>query len=296
MFRTKTRFKIFIVISNLCALFLLVFSSVAMAAPQDTTNNASAAKKSQTYALMCQKKDTSVKIIGGKSLGCTSNGKDTANQVTVQGVGSKSDSVNEYPNTVELTIVSATCTGAGNAPVSPKVGSEITSIKCSKGGSASISKKSVIKPTKNPSKSVEPYTLDDNGNTVKVNGGKVSSKEVNKENCDKDPGNALCAPDSGICSGGRCQDAAADPNVDCNKQGCDFIKKYVNPGINLFSALFGIVAVCSLIFGGIQYSAAGADPQKITNAKKRITDTIIAIVAYFFLYAFINFLVPGGLF
>jgi archaellum component FlaF (FlaF/FlaG flagellin family) len=60
--------------------------------------------------------------------------------------------------------------------------------------------------------------------------------------------------------------------------------------------IFGIIAVASLIFGGIQYSASAGDPQNVAKAKKRIIDTIIAIVAYFFLYMFIQFLVPGGAF
>ena len=98
------------------------------------------------------------------------------------------------------------------------------------------------------------------------------------------------------CNEGTCVDPAADPKTKCDKDNCDFVKKYVNPAINLFSMVFGLIAVSSLIFGGIQYSASAGDPQNVAKAKKRIIDTIIAIVAYFFLYAFIQFLVPGGLF
>ncbi len=92
--------------------------------------------------------------------------------------------------------------------------------------------------------------------------------------------------------------AAPDERVDpalapCSSDSCDFIGKYVNPGIRLLSITFGIVAVISLILGGIQYSASAGDPQAVSKAKKRITDTIIAIVAYFFLLGFLEFLIPG---
>ncbi len=98
------------------------------------------------------------------------------------------------------------------------------------------------------------------------------------------------------CTNGGCADPAADPNLNCDKQGCDFINKYINPAINLFSISFGLIAVISIILAGIQYSSSGGDPQKVTQAKQRISKTIFAIVAYFFLYALLQFIVPGGIF
>lgn len=89
-------------------------------------------------------------------------------------------------------------------------------------------------------------------------------------------------------------DQAAESS--CNQQGCDLISKYLNPLINLLSVIFGLVAVISIILGGIQYSASEGDPQKASQAKSRITKTVFAIVSYFFLYAFLQFIVPGGVF
>lgn len=89
----------------------------------------------------------------------------------------------------------------------------------------------------------------------------------------------------------------ADPAIKgCKSNNCDFIDKYVNPAITLLTFSFGLIAVISLIIGGIQYSASGGDPQNVAKAKKRITDTLIAVVAYFFLFSFLQFLIPGGLF
>jgi hypothetical protein len=77
---------------------------------------------------------------------------------------------------------------------------------------------------------------------------------------------------------------------------CGFIDKYINPLINFLSALVGMVVVIMLIIGGIQYSSAGGDPAKVTAAKGKIMNALIALLAFFFLYAGIQWLVPGGIF
>jgi hypothetical protein len=87
-----------------------------------------------------------------------------------------------------------------------------------------------------------------------------------------------------------------DPAVYCGSSKCDFVAKYINPAINLFSLSFGLIAVISIIFGAIQYSASQGDPQKTAAARSRISNTIIAIFVYMFLYVFLQFLIPGGAF
>lgn len=111
---------------------------------------------------------------------------------------------------------------------------------------------------------------------------------------------ALGAKDPSIdgsftCADGRkVSDKAACP--ECNKSKCDFIGKYVNPAINLLSVTFGLIAAISIIWGAIQYSSSGVDPQQVTKAKQRLSKTIIAVLVYLFLYAFLQFIVPGGIF
>jgi hypothetical protein len=91
--------------------------------------------------------------------------------------------------------------------------------------------------------------------------------------------------------------ASPSPPTACNlKSGCDLVKTYLNPLINLLSVAFGLIAVISVIMGGIQYSASQGDPQKSAQARSRITNTVVAIFAYLFLYIFLQFLIPGGLF
>jgi len=100
----------------------------------------------------------------------------------------------------------------------------------------------------------------------------------------------------------QCPDAAAsaasDPAMQCaqhQNDKCDLFKKYLNPTINLLSALVGLVVVGSVIVGAIQYSASAGDPQKAAKAKGRIMNSVVALVAFIFLFAFLQWLIPGGI-
>jgi len=64
--------------------------------------------------------------------------------------------------------------------------------------------------------------------------------------------------------------------------------------VGFFSALFGVVVVGSLIFAGIQYATAGADSSRVSAAKKRITNSLIALIAYICIVAFLQWIIPGG--
>lgn len=77
---------------------------------------------------------------------------------------------------------------------------------------------------------------------------------------------------------------------------CDLMTQYIYPFINLLAAFVGVAVVISMIIGGIQYGSSAGDPQKVSAAKNRIRNAIIALVTFIFLYALLNFLVPGGLF
>ena len=99
---------------------------------------------------------------------------------------------------------------------------------------------------------------------------------------------------NGTATGGSC--TYSIQKGDCSDLSkCDVIMTYVNPFIKFLSAFVGVAVVASVIIGGIQYSSAGADSSKITAAKNRIRNAIIALVTYIFLFALLNFLIPGGI-
>lgn len=82
-------------------------------------------------------------------------------------------------------------------------------------------------------------------------------------------------------------------NGTCTAQTCDIMAKYVNPFITALTGIAGIAAVIGIMIGGIQYASSGGDPQKSSSAKGHIRKAIIALVAFFFTYAFLQFLIPG---
>lgn len=65
--------------------------------------------------------------------------------------------------------------------------------------------------------------------------------------------------------------------------------------INWLAVFIVVGSVIAIAVAGIQYSAAAGDSGKIAEAKKRIINVLVALLAYFFLFAFIQWLVPGGI-
>lgn len=66
--------------------------------------------------------------------------------------------------------------------------------------------------------------------------------------------------------------------------------------IRFLSIGVGILAVGSIILGAIQYSASGGSPETAAKAIERISNTAIALLIYFLIFAILNWIVPGGVF
>ncbi|MDK2899248.1 MAG: hypothetical protein PWQ10_435 [Patescibacteria group bacterium] len=66
--------------------------------------------------------------------------------------------------------------------------------------------------------------------------------------------------------------------------------------INILTAGVGIMAVAGVVYGSILYSSSGGSPEQTKKAIGIIINTFIGIVAYALMYAFLNFIIPGGLF
>ncbi len=70
----------------------------------------------------------------------------------------------------------------------------------------------------------------------------------------------------------------------------------INTIVNFLSGLVGVVVVGVIILGGIQYAMAGDKAEAVSAAKKRIVNGLIALIAFLFIFAFLQWLIPGGLF
>lgn len=82
-----------------------------------------------------------------------------------------------------------------------------------------------------------------------------------------------------------------------------FTGENLSPIVDIAFAIFrflsagvGLVVIGSIIVAGIQYSASRGDPQATTASIKRISNSLIALLIYIFMFAIANFLVPGGMF
>lgn len=101
-----------------------------------------------------------------------------------------------------------------------------------------------------------------------------------QENADASRGSNL----SGDCSG-----------LTLTKDNCGIVG-YIVTFINVLSAAVGVVIVIMIAVGGIQYTASRDDPQMVNVAKQRIQNAVLALVFYLFAFAFLQWLVPGGIF
>lgn len=77
------------------------------------------------------------------------------------------------------------------------------------------------------------------------------------------------------------------------RDNCNIVK-YILTIIDVISGLVGIVVVIMIAIAGIQYSAARDNPQASVAAKNKIRDALLALVGYLFIYAFLQYIVPGG--
>lgn len=66
--------------------------------------------------------------------------------------------------------------------------------------------------------------------------------------------------------------------------------------INFLSG--GVILIVSIVIvmGGIQYTTAAGNPQIIQAAKNKISNAVIALFLYFFMYSIAQWLIPGGIF
>jgi hypothetical protein len=96
------------------------------------------------------------------------------------------------------------------------------------------------------------------------------------------------------CSGGPTLAGISNEKATGTGERC-LITSYVNPFVKVLAGLVAVFVVISIIIAGIQYSAAADDSSKVTGAKNRIRNAIIALLAYIFLLGFVKYLLPGGI-
>jgi hypothetical protein len=113
--------------------------------------------------------------------------------------------------------------------------------------------------------------------------------------------NSICQKDNGQCIYDKCS-STSNPNGTVNQskvQSCVTNNKIVSriqSIVDFLGAGVAIIVTGMIIVGGIQYTIAGDNPQALTAARKRIIDGLIALVAFLFMFGFLQWLIPGGIF
>jgi hypothetical protein len=92
---------------------------------------------------------------------------------------------------------------------------------------------------------------------------------------------------------------SGNPATPADIQNClsnNTITKRLNQIVNFLSAGVGIVVAGVITLGGIQYTLAGGNATAITAARQRIMNGLLALVLFMFIYAILQWIIPGGVF
>jgi hypothetical protein len=92
-----------------------------------------------------------------------------------------------------------------------------------------------------------------------------------------------------------CNGVQISVNVEC-AGGDNPILSYLGGVVNFLAAGVGVVVVAMVTLAGVQYITSHGDPQKVSAAKSRLVNAMIGLISFIFLYAFLQWLIPGGLF
>lgn len=74
------------------------------------------------------------------------------------------------------------------------------------------------------------------------------------------------------------------------------IEKDIQILINTLAIGVAVVVTIMIVIGGLQYMAARDNAQAVQAARTKITNAIIAMVSFLAVYAFLQWIVPGGIF
>lgn len=78
--------------------------------------------------------------------------------------------------------------------------------------------------------------------------------------------------------------------------GGGVIVAYLKRILQFLSGGVGIVVLLMMTIAGVQYITAAGQPEQVKAAKNRIQNAITALVLFLIAFAFLNFIIPGGIF
>lgn len=113
----------------------------------------------------------------------------------------------------------------------------------------------------------------------------------------------VMSPDSAQAASDACKTETSIIPVDCDLDGDGKIDKDANPiwglllmVINILTAGIGIVAVGGIVYASILWTTAEDKNAQIVKSKETMFNVVLGLVAFALLWAFLQFLIPGGVF
>lgn len=97
-----------------------------------------------------------------------------------------------------------------------------------------------------------------------------------------------------FCTDSNGNQVAVAVDVNCDESEDNVITAYLNGILNFLAGGVGLVVIVMVAAGGVQYMMAGGNPQATQAALKRMTDAIVGLLFFIFLYAILMWVIPGG--
>lgn len=97
----------------------------------------------------------------------------------------------------------------------------------------------------------------------------------------------------GSTTGGTCGKAKTNI-LSCTGDGATAIGDVLKTILTIMSIGVGILAVAGIVYGAILYSSAQDNAAQTKKAIEVIINTVIGLLLYVFMYAILNWLIPGG--
>lgn len=80
------------------------------------------------------------------------------------------------------------------------------------------------------------------------------------------------------------------------QDGRAIIWQLLEMAVNFLAAGVGIAVVAGIVFGAITYATAAGSADQAKKGITFVTNAVVGLLLFIFMYAIINFLIPGGLF
>lgn len=93
------------------------------------------------------------------------------------------------------------------------------------------------------------------------------------------------------CNGGHITNV-----LPCDPNGQGSVWNLLAIVVNFMAAGVGVAVLIGIIFGAFLYASAGGNADQTKRGIGYVRNAVIALVLFIFMYAIINFLIPGGLF